>query len=147
MVCLKTPQRGGAERHMQNPLQGAHVLHKGGLCPSSLSAVLALVPLGVAPAFCVCVAPPPVWWRSWLPMSRTPSCPTRLPPPYEDFTSPYDVDCPVRGWLFTTLLPPPWRAPPGARGAAPRQERQTEQWEQGTRMERMVEHAHGRQRQ
>ena len=29
---------------------------------------------------CVCVAPPPVWWRCWVPMSRTPSCPTRLPP-------------------------------------------------------------------
>ena len=41
------------------------------------------------------------------------------PPPYEDFTSPYDVDCPVRGWLLTALLPPPWRAPPGARGTAP----------------------------
>ena len=51
------------------------------LCPSSLSAVLALVPLGVAPAFsvsvllllCVC-------WRSWVPLSRTHSCHTRLPP-------------------------------------------------------------------
>ena len=68
---------------------------------------------------CVCVAPPPVGRRSWVPMSRTPSCPTRLPPPYEDFTSPYDVDCPVCSWLFTALLPPPWRAPPGARGATP----------------------------
>ena len=26
---------------------------------------------------------------------------------------------PVRSWLVTALLPPPWRAPPGARGAAP----------------------------
>ena len=52
------------------------------LCPSSLSAVPALVPPGVAPAFCVSVLlPPPVWWRSWVPLSRTPSCPTRLPPP------------------------------------------------------------------
>ena len=42
------------------------------------------------------------------------------PAPYEDFTSRYDVDCPVRGWLVTAPLPPPWRAPPGARGAAPR---------------------------
>ena len=33
------------------------------------------------------------------------------PPPYEDFTSPYDMECPVRGWLVTALLPPPWRAP------------------------------------
>ena len=40
-------------------------------------------------------------------------------PPYEDFTSPYDVDCPVRGCLVTALLPPPWRASPSARGAAP----------------------------
>ena len=40
-------------------------------------------------------------------------------PPYEDLTSPYNVDCPVPGWLFTALLPPLWRAPPGARGAAP----------------------------
>ena len=31
-------------------------------------------------------------------------------PPYEDFTSPYDVDCPVRDLLFAALLPPPWRA-------------------------------------
>ena len=55
-----------------------------------------------------------------MPLSRTPSCPTRLPPPppYEGFTSPYNVDYPVRGWLVTALLPPPWRAPPRARGAA-----------------------------
>ena len=30
-------------------------------------------------------------------------------PPHEDFTSPHDVDCPVRSWLVTALLPPPWR--------------------------------------
>ena len=42
-------------------------------------------------------------------------------PPYADFTSPFDVDCPVRGWLVTALLPPSWRAPPGVRGAAPAQ--------------------------
>ena len=39
-------------------------------------------------------------------------------PPHEDFTSPHDVDCPAGGGLVTALLPPPWRAPPGARGAA-----------------------------
>ena len=51
------------------------------LCPSSLFAVLAPVPLGVAPAFCVFVLLLPlVWWRSWVPLSRTPSSPTRLPP-------------------------------------------------------------------
>ena len=38
-------------------------------------------------------------------------------PPYEGFTSPYDVDYPVRGWLVTALLPPPWHAPPSARSA------------------------------
>ena len=31
---------------------------------------------------CVCVAPPHVCWRSWKPLSCTPSCPTRPPPPY-----------------------------------------------------------------
>ena len=44
------------------------------LCPSSLSAVLALVPLGVAPAFCVSVL--------LLPLSvGAPGCPCRAPPP------------------------------------------------------------------
>ena len=43
------------------------------LCPSSLSAVLALVPPGVAPAFCVSVLP--------LPLSvGAPGCPCRAPP-------------------------------------------------------------------
>ena len=42
------------------------------LCPSSLSAVLALVPLGVAPAFCVSVL--------LLPLSVAP-----LPPPPREF--------------------------------------------------------------
>ena len=86
---------------------------------SSLPAVLALVPPDVAPAFCVSVL--------LLPLSGgAPRCPFRastlvpLPTPtYEDFTSPYDVDCPARGRLVTALLPPPWRAPPGARDAAP----------------------------
>ena len=63
---------------------------------------------------CVCVAPPPVCWHSRVPLLCTHSCPTRLPPPYADFTSPYDVDCPACGWLVTALLPPPWQAPPGA---------------------------------
>ena len=85
-------------------------------------AVLALVPPGVAPAFCVSVL--------LLPLSvGAPGCPYRAtppvppacppPPPYEGFTSPYDVDCPVRGWLVMALLPPAWRAPPGAQGAVP----------------------------
>ena len=82
------------------------------LCPSSLFAVLALVPPGVAPAIYVSV--------SLLPLSvGAPGCPFcallshPLAPPYEGFTSPYDVDCPVRGWLVTALLPPPWRHPRG----------------------------------
>ena len=89
------------------------------LCPSSLSAVLALVAPGVAPAFCVFVLR--------LPLSvGALECPFAHPflshppaPLYEDFTSPYNVDCSVRGWLVTALLPPPWRAPPSMRGAAP----------------------------
>ena len=44
------------------------------LCPSSLSGVPALVPLGVAPAFCVSVL--------LLPLSGgAPGCPCRAPPP------------------------------------------------------------------
>ena len=65
-------------------------------CPSSLSAVLALVPLGVAPAFCVsvlllplsggapgcrCRAPPPVPPTSALP----------LPPPLPTVPVPWDA--------------------------------------------------------
>ena len=87
------------------------------LRPSSLFVVLALVPPRVAPAFCVSVL--------LLPLSLG-AAPVAHPllsyppsPPYEGFTSPYDADCPVRGWLVTALLPPLWRAPPGARGAAP----------------------------
>ena len=98
------------------PVPAALVASPASLCPSSLSVVLALVPPGVAPVFCVSVLLlPPVYWRSWADplMSHPPA------PPYEGFTSPYDVDCPVRGWLVTALLPPPWQAPPGARGAAP----------------------------
>ena len=82
------------------------------LYPSSLFAVLALVPPGAAPAFCVSVLLPPL-------SVGAPGCPCRAPPPvppayppYEGFTSPHDVDCPVRGWLVTALLPPLWRAPP-----------------------------------
>ena len=84
------------------------------LRPSSLFVVLALVPPRVAPAFCVSVL--------LLPPSLG-AAPVAHPllsyppfPPYEGFTSPYDAECPVRGWLVTALLPPLWRAPPGARG-------------------------------
>ena len=101
------------------PVPAVLVASAASVCPSSLSAMLALVLPGVAPAFCVSVL--------LLPLSvGAPGCPCRAPPPvpaacppYKDFTSPYGVDCPVRGWLVTALLPPPWRATPGARGAAP----------------------------
>ena len=89
------------------------------LCPSSLFAVLALVPLGVAPAFCVSVL--------LLPLSGgAAGCPCRAPPPVPPACPP------IRGFhisvqrglscarlAVTALLPPPWRAPPDARGAAP----------------------------
>ena len=104
------------------PVPSVLVASRALLCPSSLFAVLALVPPGAAPAFCGSVlllslsfGAPQCPFRA--PTSVPPACPP--PPPYEDFTSPYDVDCPVRGWLVTALLPPPWRAPPGARGTAP----------------------------
>ena len=69
------------------------------LRPSSLSVVLALVPPGGFRVLCVCVAPPPICWRSWVPLLRTHSCPTRLPTPYADFTSPGHgpVTTPVMG--------------------------------------------------
>ena len=96
-------------------------------CLSCLAVPLLLVCCArPCPSWCgsrvlgVCVAPPPVWWRCWVPMSRTPSCPTRLPPPCKDFTSPYNVDCPVRVWLFTALLPPPWPGISRRAGHSPR---------------------------
>ena len=82
--------------------------------PPSLSTAVALVPLGVAPAFCVVVLLLLDLWRSWAPLVRTHSRLTRLPQFHEDFTSPHDVDCLARGGLITALL-----LPPGARGTAP----------------------------
>ena len=70
------------------------------LCPSSLFAVLALVPLGVAPAFCVSVLLFPLFVGSWVPLLRTPSCPTRLPPPrtrVSHLRTAWTVPCAV-GW-------------------------------------------------
>ena len=74
------------------------------LCPSSLFAVLALVPPGVAPAFCVSVLLLPLLLGAPVahPLLSHPPA-----PPHEGFTSLYDVDCPVRGWLVTALLPTP----------------------------------------
>ena len=78
------------------------------LRPSSLPAVLTLVPPGVAPASCVSVLLLPVCWHSKVPLLRTHSCPTRLPPPPPVRGFHVSVDYPVRGWLVTALLPPPW---------------------------------------
>ena len=68
------------------------------------------------PSLPFCVAPPCL-----LALLGAPFAHPRLPPPppYTDFTSPCDIDCSVRGWLVMALLPPPWRAPPIAWGAAP----------------------------
>ena len=54
-------------------------------CLSCLAVPLLLVCCArPCPSWCgshvLCVAPPPVCWRSWVPLSHTPSCPTRLPP-------------------------------------------------------------------
>ena len=87
--------------------------------PLPLSAALAFVPLGVAPAFCVAVL--------LLPLSvgapRCPLCaPTPVPPACPPCTrisllhTTLTVPC---GWLVTALWPPLWRAPPGTRGTAP----------------------------
>ena len=56
------------------PVPAVLVACPASLCPSSLSAVLTLVPLDVAPAFCVSVL--------LLPLSGgAPGCPCRAPPP------------------------------------------------------------------
>ena len=56
------------------PVASPALLCPSSLCPSSLSAVPALVPPGVAPAFCVSVL--------LLPLSGgAPGCPCRAPPP------------------------------------------------------------------
>ena len=57
-----------------SPVPAVLVASPALLCPSSLSGVPALVPLGVAPAFCVSVL--------LLPLSGgAPGCPCRAPPP------------------------------------------------------------------
>ena len=57
------------------PVPAVLVASPASLCPSSLSAVLALVPPGVAPAFCVSVL--------LLTLSvGAPGCPCRAPPPF-----------------------------------------------------------------
>ena len=87
------------------------------LCPSSLSAVLALVPL--PRSGCLCCSSPclVVLLGAYVahPLLSHPPA-----PPYKDFTSPYNVDCPVRGWLFTALLPPPWPGISRRAGRSPR---------------------------
>ena len=77
------------------------------LCPSSLSGVLALVPPGVAPAFCVSVL--------LLPLSvGAPGCPCRAPPPVPPACPPrtrishlrmtWTVPCAV-GWSLPCCYP------------------------------------------
>ena len=104
----------------------SHPLHSGSLF---LLFWLPLLPRCAPPPCLLCS---PLSLLVWLPCSVCLCCSSpcllalpgalvahpllsHLPaPPYEDFTSPYDVDCPVRGWLVMALLPPPSRAPPGA---------------------------------
>ena len=109
----------------------SHPLHSGSLFPLFL---LPLLPCCAPPPCLLCL---PLSLLVWLPRYVCLCCsspcqlvllgapvahPLLSHPPaplYEGFTSPYDMDCPVRGWLVTALLPPPWRAPPGVRGAVP----------------------------
>ena len=65
---------------------------------------------------CVCVAPPPFCWRSWVPLSRTPSCPTRLPPctRVSHLRTTWTVPCAV-GWSRPCCHPRGGHLP--ARGA------------------------------
>ena len=76
------------------------------LCPSSLSAVPALVPPGVAPAFCVSVL--------LLPLSGgAPGCPCRAPPPVPPACPPirgYHISI-QRGLLRARLAPRPDERP------------------------------------
>ena len=68
------------------PVPAVLVASPASLCPSSLSTVLALVPPGVAPAFCVSVL--------FLPLSAgAPGCPCRAPTPVPPACPP-----PVRGF-------------------------------------------------
>ena len=65
---------------------------------------------------CVCVAPPPVCWRSWVPLSGTPSCLTRLPPRtrVSHLRTTWTVPCTV-GWSRPCCHPRGGHVP--ARGA------------------------------
>ena len=85
-----------------------------------------LFPLSRLPPLPRCPPPPcllhsPSSLLVWLPrfvwLCCSSPCPLALlshPP-----APPHDVDCPVRDWRVTPLLPHPWRAPPSAWGAAP----------------------------
>ena len=75
------------------------------LCPSSfLFAVLLLVWL--PRSVCLCCSSPCL--LALLGAHVAHPLLSHLPvPPYEGFTSPYNMDCPVRGWLVTALLPRP----------------------------------------
>ena len=94
-------------------------------CPSFLAMSLLLVccahpcPSCVAPAFCVSLLLIPRSVGAPVYPYRTPPLVPPAYPPDEGFTSPYDMDCAVCGWLVTALLPPPWKAPPNARAQFP----------------------------
>ena len=88
------------------------------LCPS-LSAVLALVPPGVAPAFCVCLCCSSPCLLALLGAPVAHPLLSHPPAPVRGFHISVRRGL-SRAWLaghgpVTT----PWRAPPGARGAAP----------------------------
>ena len=99
-------------------------------------------PLSLLPPLPCCPSLPcplhsPLSLRVWLPCPVWLCCPSPFPsafpggacallllphpsvPPHKDFASAHGVYCPARGGLVTALLPPPWRAAPCARGAAP----------------------------
>ena len=89
------------------------------LRPSSLSAVLAFVPPGVAPAFCVSVLLLPLSVGAPLvPLSHTHSCPTRLPPRtrVSHLRTTWTVPCAV-GWSWPCCHSRGGHLP--ARGAQP----------------------------
>ena len=80
-------------------------------CCSPLSA-LVLRPRSV----CLCCSSPCLSALLGAPFAH-PLLSHRPPQTFADFTSPYDADCPARGWLVTALLPVAWHLP--ACGAQP----------------------------
>ena len=68
---------------------------------------------------CLCCSSPCLWALLVAPVAHPLLSPPPAPP-YEDFTSLYGVDCPVRGWLVTALLPPPVVGTSRRAGRSPR---------------------------